>query len=129
LTDKEREIIKSHSEMGHQILNASNLTSGVAEYVLYHHERWDGMGYPKGLKAEDIPQLARIIGLSDAFVSMMESRIYREAKSFESAIQEIKTCSTTQFDPKLVSLMLENKELFKSIMNDTNMSALEESAQ
>jgi diguanylate cyclase (GGDEF)-like protein/PAS domain S-box-containing protein len=116
LSVKELDLIKSHSELGHQILSASNITVGVAEYVLYHHERWDGLGYPKGLKGQDIPQLARIISISDAFVSMMEERTFRQSKSFEEAMVELTKGSETQFDPQLVKLILTHQEKFKELV-------------
>lgn len=116
LTEKELEIVKNHSEMGHQILKASNITKRIAEHVLYHHERWDGSGYPKGIAEYDIPQISRIICLADSLVSMMEDRPYRVAKSFEEALLEIEKCSEIQFDPELVQLVLQHPTVFDALM-------------
>lgn len=102
LTDEEWKEMKKHPEIGYRI--ASNLLEirHVAEYILYHHERWDGTGYPKGLQGNDIPLLSRIISIVDAFDAMTNQRSYKEAFSIEKAIEEIKVNSGTQFDPALV---------------------------
>lgn len=87
----------------------------VAEYILAHHERWDGKGYPRGLKGEEIPLLARIIAITDAYDAMMSDRPYRKAISKEEALAEIKANAGTQFDPKFaeffVKLMSEDVDL------------------
>ncbi len=116
LTDKEYDIIKNHSEMGQMMLSASNITSAISEYVLYHHERFDGTGYPKGLKGDNIPLLARIIALTDALVSMMEDRPYRVSKNYQEALLEIQKFSEKQFDPELVKVVLNNQSAFEEIL-------------
>ena len=73
----------------------------VSFWVKTHHEKWDGSGYPEGLKGEDIPLAGRIIALADTYDAMTSTRPYRTALSHETAINEIKRCSGTQFDPKL----------------------------
>ena len=79
----------------------------LAEYVLHHHEKWDGTGYPKGLKGEEIPLESRIITLADAFDVMTSERTYRTIISEEAAIDEIQKKSGTKFDPELVTIFIE----------------------
>jgi HD-GYP domain-containing protein (c-di-GMP phosphodiesterase class II) len=74
--------------------------------ILYHHERWDGAGYPEGLKGEDIPIEARVLAVADAFDAMTSSRPYRNKLSYKKVLKELKHCSGTQFDPKLVEAFL-----------------------
>jgi HD-GYP domain-containing protein (c-di-GMP phosphodiesterase class II) len=74
--------------------------------ILHHHERWDGLGYPDGLKGEAIPIEARILAVADAFDAMTSSRPYRGKLSYKKVLQELKHCSGTQFDPKLVEAFL-----------------------
>lgn len=102
LTQEEYEEIKKHPEIGHRILSAVNELSEVAEYVLAHHEHWNGKGYPRGLKEEEIPLLSRIIGIVDAYDAMTSDRTYRSAMSIEEALEELKRFSGIQFDPELV---------------------------
>jgi HD-GYP domain-containing protein (c-di-GMP phosphodiesterase class II) len=99
--------IKRHPEIGYRILISSNDFSGIASYVLEHHERWDGNGYPKGLKGEEISLQARIIALADAYDAMTSERTYQERMSEEKAIVEIRRCSGTQFDPDIANVFLE----------------------
>ena len=106
LTDEEYKIMKTHSEKGYRIINATSELKSIAEAVLYHHERWDGTGYPMGLKGEDISIISRIISVCDAFDVMVNDRIYKKAISKEDAIAEVKRCSGTQFDPKVVEAFL-----------------------
>ena len=89
---------------------SSNQLSSIAEYILTIHEFWDGTGYPQGIKGEKIPLLSRIIALVDAYIVMSEDKPYREGRSKKEAIEEIKKCSGTQFDPKLVDIFLKITE-------------------
>lgn len=107
LTDEEYDIIKTHTQIGYQILRAADEYSGLAEYALSHHERWDGRGYPKGLKGKDIPLFSRIINVADSFEAMTADRPYRKGMPIEDAIAEIKRCSGSQFDPKIANIFLE----------------------
>ncbi len=107
LTEEEYEIMKTHSEKGYRIVMASSELKNIAESVLYHHERWDGKGYPIGLKGEEIPLLARIINVCDSYDVMTNTRVYnKKAKSKEEAIKELRRCSGTQFDPKIVDIFI-----------------------
>lgn len=107
LTMEEREIIRRHPEIGYRIATASPDLAVVAEGILSHHERWDGRGYPRGLKGEDIPLSARIVAIVDAFEAMTSGRPYCEKMSTEEALQEIMACAGSQFDPKFAKVFVE----------------------
>jgi len=107
LTDDEWNEIKRHPEIGYRILNTVNDMSDMASYVLYHHERWDGKGYPKGLKGDEIPFVSRIINIVDSYDAMTSERSYQKALSKEVAIEELKKNAGTQFDAELVSVFIE----------------------
>lgn len=106
LSASEFDEIKKHSESGYQILKSVDSYSSLAEYVLSHHERFDGKGYPRGLRGEEIPLIARIICVADAFEAMLADRPYRKGMSRDEAINEIKRNSGTQFDPVVVESLL-----------------------
>ena len=107
LSDSEWEIMKKHSETGYRIAKATENFVHVAEDILAHHERWDGSGYPQGLKGEEIPLLARITAIVDAYEVMSNGRPYKKAMSRSNIVTEFKNCSGTQFDPDLVELFLQ----------------------
>lgn len=111
LTDMEWSSIKRHPEIGYRICSAVPELSSISELVLSHHERWDGKGYPRGLKETEIPLLARLICILDAFDVMTHDRPYKKRKSLEWAVEEVSNCSGTQFDPNLVAV-------FKSIVSE-----------
>ena len=102
LTEAEYEIVTRHSEKGYQIIKASPELMYLAEEVLAHHERYDGTGYPRGLKREEIPKLARILAVADAIEAMLSDKPYRKALTMEQIIQELKANAGTQFDPEVV---------------------------
>jgi putative nucleotidyltransferase with HDIG domain len=106
LTDEEYEIIKKHTIYGEEILKHIKQMEKVIPGVKYPHERFDGRGYPEGLKGEEIPFFARIIAVADTFDAMVTDRPYRKGLSVEEAVNEIKRCSGTQFDPKVVEAFL-----------------------
>lgn len=109
LTDKEFEIIKKHPQMGYDILKKVPYLQKkhILEMVLFHHEKFNGTGYPYGLKGYDIPKVARIITVADSFDAMTSKRVYREEKDVEYAINELKKGKGTQFDPEIVDVFLE----------------------
>lgn len=110
LKDNEMQIIKKHCEIGFRIASTMPELVKIADGVLGHHERWDGLGYPNGLKGEEIPLIARIVSVLDAYDAMTHDRHYRKAISKELAIKELISCSGTQFDPHIVDLFI-NKVL------------------
>jgi diguanylate cyclase (GGDEF)-like protein/putative nucleotidyltransferase with HDIG domain len=107
LTNQERDEIKRHPSIGYRILSSSHEMLDFAEGILLHHERWDGTGYPKGLKGEAIPRVARIIALADSFDAMTSERPYRKAVSEDIAIEEIRINAGTQFDPEIARIFIE----------------------
>jgi diguanylate cyclase (GGDEF)-like protein/PAS domain S-box-containing protein len=107
LTHDEWLEIKKHPEIGSRILNASVDFAEIAEVVLQHHERWDGKGYPRGLKGEEISINARIVTIADAYDAICSDRAYRNAFSEEFALNEIRKGANYQFDPVLVKVFLE----------------------
>ncbi|PKM84410.1 MAG: GGDEF domain-containing protein, partial [Firmicutes bacterium HGW-Firmicutes-11] len=92
--------------VGARIAQATTELMSIAEYILYHHERWDGKGYPQGLKGEEIPLLARIVAVVDAYDAMTEGRPYSEVKSREEAVGIISSAAGTQFDPDIVRIFI-----------------------
>lgn len=110
LTEEEHNEIKRHSEIGYRMLNTVDDMSEIATYILYHHERWDGKGYPKGLKGEEIPLPARIIGVVNAYDDMTSDKIYGTALSKETAIEDLINNAGIKYDPELVRVFV-NKVL------------------
>ena len=110
LTDEEFEIMKSHVDKGYRIVNSLGGLGSVAKNVLTHHERWDGSGYPLGLKQEEIPLLSRIIAVADSYDAMVHERVYKKAMRKEDAIKELRRCSGTQFDPEIVDIFIKSIE-------------------
>lgn len=106
LDDEEFAIMKSHPSVGAHILEPVNQLAEVVPGVLHHHERYDGRGYPHGLKGDEIPLMGRIIGVADAFDAMTSDRVYRPRLSDEVAIGELKKHSGTQFDSRMVKAFL-----------------------
>lgn len=106
LDEEEFEIIKKHSLKGYAILKSIEENPKLAEVAKCHHERFDGAGYPSGLKGEDIPEEARIIAVADAYDAMSSDRSYRARLSKEEIIDELKNCSGGQFDPKFADIMI-----------------------
>ena len=107
LTDEEWEEVKRHSEIGYRILSTLNDMSETAKYVLAHHEKWDGTGYPKGLKGKEIPIQSRIIAIADSYEAMSSERNYCNALSEKDAIEELKKNAGIQFDPEIVRIFIE----------------------
>jgi diguanylate cyclase (GGDEF)-like protein/PAS domain S-box-containing protein len=107
LTPQEWEIMKKHPEIGYRIALASGELEQIANYILYHHERWDGQGYPKGLSGEDIPLPSRIIAIVDTYDAMTSDRVYRKKLTHEVAIDELRKNAHSQFDAQLVEIFVE----------------------
>ena len=120
LTPEEYEEIKKHSLIGASILNPIKELGDVVKEVRHHQECYDGSGYPDGLRGNDIPFIARIISVADAFDAMTTNRPYRRKKTMEEAIQELKKCSGTQFDPLIVSAFILAYEKGNIITNGNN---------
>ena len=106
LTDEEFEKIKSHTVNGGEILDRFKSLNNVGEGAMYHHERYDGKGYPKGLKGEDIPLIARMICVADSFDAMNSNRVYRKKLTREAVLNEIENNKGTQFDPEIADILL-----------------------
>ncbi|MFW6295191.1 MAG: HD domain-containing phosphohydrolase [Halanaerobium sp.] len=107
LNEEEWEMIRGHPARGYKIASATSEFAVVAEEILSHHERWDGNGYPRGLKGKEIPYLARIISIVDAYDVMTSGRPYQAGISNAEALEEIRRCADTQFDPELASEFVE----------------------
>ncbi len=105
LSDAELVVLQRHPEIGFRMIESLGL-GPVADWVLYHHERWDGQGYPKGIAAERIPLGARIIFAADAWDSMTSDRTYRRGLSIEQALEEIQSRAGSQFDPEVVRALV-----------------------
>jgi len=103
---REWQEMKKHNEIGHKIIEKIDFLGRAKEVVLYHHERWDGKGYPFGLKGDEIPILARVFAVVDALDAITSDRPYRKARTFKEAYDEIRSCSGTQFDPMIVQAFL-----------------------
>ncbi len=106
LTPEEREIVNHHPEVGKRLLESVMRLRSALPAVVHHHERWDGTGYPDGLKGEDIPLLARAIAICDSYQAMVVERPYRKAMSQAAAVEQLKECAGTQFDPELVEVFV-----------------------
>ncbi len=111
LDENEWKEMRKHPEIGYRILQSFPELAGISEFVLLHHERWDGTGYPRGLSGEQVPLLSRIVSVIDAFDAMTHDRPYRKAMSVEEALAEIARNAGTQFDPRIVSRLLEVRGL------------------
>ncbi|MCX5667837.1 MAG: HD domain-containing protein, partial [Candidatus Omnitrophica bacterium] len=107
LTGREYDLVKEHPVMGAEILKPMKSLKGIIPIILHQHENYDGSGYPKGLKKDQIPLGARIVAVVSAFEAMIAKRPYRTAKSMNAASAEMKANSGTQFDPKVVQALLE----------------------
>ncbi|MDD5431815.1 MAG: diguanylate cyclase [Candidatus Omnitrophica bacterium] len=106
LSKKEFEEIKKHPQIGADIIRPIQFLHGLIPFIFYHHERWDGKGYPSGIKGEEIPMGARIIAIADVFQALISDRPYRKAFSKKDAIKIIEEGAGSQFDPSIVSIFL-----------------------
>lgn len=101
------DVIKKHSEIGYRIVLSVPELAGIANFILHHHEHWDGSGYPQGLKGEEIPLLSRVISIVDTYVTMRTKEPYGKGMSKEDATLELKKYAGTIFDPRLVEIFTE----------------------
>jgi len=112
----EWEYMKMHPQIGFDILNKSKKLEHISKMVLYHHERWDGKGYPTGIDQMNIPLGSRIISICDSMDAMTSTRPYREAMSFEACLKEIVINKGIMFDPVLVEYVEDNLGFMRDIM-------------
>ena len=116
LSDDEYSQIKNHPSIGAHILSTASIFQDIIPIVKYHHEKYDGTGYPEKLKGNDIPYLARITAVADAFDAMTSRRVYRDSMSMQKVIEEIEDCKGTQFDPEIADSFIDIlKNDFESI--------------
>jgi HD-GYP domain-containing protein (c-di-GMP phosphodiesterase class II) len=106
LTEEEYRILQKHCEIGHRIALSVPELVLISDWILKHHEWWNGEGYPLGLKREEIPLECRIMAIADAYDAMTNERPYRRAKSHQEAVEELRNKAGSQFDPKLVEVFL-----------------------
>ena len=125
LTEGEFEIMKNHTILGKEALAAgaekikdNSFLKFAIDIALSHHEKWDGSGYPKGLKENQIPLSARLMALADVYDAIINKRVYKEASSHKNAVAAIKEESGKHFDPEVVNAFLENENLFKKIAKE-----------
>ncbi|MGM0502610.1 MAG: PocR ligand-binding domain-containing protein, partial [Bacillota bacterium] len=113
LTEQEFGLIKKHPVWGSKALNSSETLKPISKYILHHHERWDGRGYPEGLKENEIPVISQILAVADAWDAMLSKRAYRNSLSSEKALEEIKKNKDSQFAPQVadafIKIIEENK--------------------
>jgi HD-GYP domain-containing protein (c-di-GMP phosphodiesterase class II) len=106
LTDDDRETIMQHPRWGSEVAHQAHMSERVINIILYHHERFDGKGYPSGLQGEHIPIEARIVAIADVFDALYSDRPYRKAYHFDRALEIMHEMTETHFDPKLMELFL-----------------------
>ncbi|MER8085910.1 HD-GYP domain-containing protein [Streptomyces sp. NPDC094048] len=110
LTPEERRVIELHPEYGHEIVRGIGFLGEARDAILHHHERLDGSGYPYGLSGRAIPEFARVVAVADAFDAMTSTRSYRRGRPVPAALDELKRCSGTQFDPQMVRALVRGVE-------------------
>ena len=113
----EDETMRHHPLLGARMLGLVTELAPAIPAVKHHHERFDGKGYPDGLRGDEIPLMARIISVSDALDSMVRGRPYHPGRSVGEALQEIASCSGTQFDPGVVNVLIELQEVIERLRN------------
>lgn len=127
LTDEEFEVMKTHVLIGANIVKPVKGLTHLEDGILYHHERFDGKGYPFGLKGKDIPLLGRIVNVADSYDTMVTARAYKAATPSADAVKELKKCSGSQFDPDLVDVFckaVDSNKLTKRDYTNLNFSKL-----
>jgi putative two-component system response regulator len=126
LTQEEWIIIKTPPQCGYSFLKPMKALENILDLVYSHHERYDGEGYPRGLKGEQIPTLARILSVADSFEAMTANRAYRQRTTPYQALQELKRCSGSQFDPEIVVIF---EGLLRRSFDFKNIPLLEDQVQ
>lgn len=122
LTEEEFKIIKTHPELGEKLVHSIEKLTLISNWLKSHHERYDGKGYPEGLVGEQIPISSRIIALADTYDAMTSDRAYRKALSHQTAMDEVKLCSGTQFDPVLAELFISINDEILSIKENPDIA-------
>ena len=117
LTEEEFKVIKEHPEIGYEIIKKSGVSIMAENIARYHHEKWDGEGYPCGLKGLEIPLEARIVSVVDVYDALRQKRVYKDGFTHEKAIEIIKNESGKSFDPNIVKIFLENGVKFERLFN------------
>ena len=117
LTEEEFKVIKEHPEIGYEIIKKSGVSVMAENIARYHHEKWDGSGYPCGLKGLEIPLEARIVSVVDVYDALRQKRVYKDGFTHEKAIEIIKNESGKSFDPNIVKIFLENEFKFERLFN------------
>ena len=107
LDDEEWNVIKQHPDIGANLIQPIKQLANISPIIKHSHERFDGTGYPDGLKGDDIPMGARIVAVVDAFSAMMDKRAYKDANTLEETIDELRRCSGTQFDPQVLTAFMQ----------------------
>ncbi|UJF34624.1 HD-GYP domain-containing protein [Paenibacillus hexagrammi] len=125
LTDMEYEIIKTHTVVGAKMVEKISLLGRLKDGVLYHHERWDGLGYPSGMKGEEIPLEARILAIADAFDAMTSNRAYRDAMAPSQAFRRLLEGRGTCYDPRLIDILTPHQFSWISICKQSNSEVSE----
>lgn len=117
LTEEEFKVIKEHPQIGYEIIKKSGVSIMAENIARYHHEKWDGSGYPCGLKELEIPLEARIVSVVDVYDALRQKRVYKDGFTHEKAIEIIKNESGESFDPNIVKIFLENEFKFEKLFN------------
>jgi putative nucleotidyltransferase with HDIG domain len=125
LSDEERAVMRHHPLIGASILRPVAFPWPIAPVVRHHHERFDGTGYPAGLSGEEIPMLARILTVADAYEAMTSDRPYRAGRTAQQAIDELKRCASLQFDPRAVDALIEELEAVSDTSSARSLDAFD----
>lgn len=122
LTPEEFEQVKEHAVIGHKLVEKLNLGKTAENIVRYHHEKWNGKGYPTGISGENIPIEARIAALADVYDNLRQDKVYRKGMSHEKAVEIIKSESGINFDPALVEIFVKENEKFEKIYKENDVA-------
>lgn len=117
LTEEEFKIIKEHPEIGYEIIKKSGVSKMAENIARYHHEKWDGSGYPFKLRGLEIPLEARIVSVVDVYDALRQKRIYKDGYTHEKSLEMIREKSGKSFDPDIVKVFLENEFKFERLFN------------